>query len=169
ISDCPYNSVGAAHAFGEKIYVYPTNGDTWASLVGNEQPALEKSLSEGWGGQHPFRNENPGVGSGHYYTNNRVIHFSGDGTQWVVYNPSGPDFSDLNSLDEWGGSLWGGTLPFEAVGPVLQIQTDLNPLFAAVVSNEIDYVQILFDQEGKEFVFYHGAYGFSEVFHISED
>ena len=169
ISDCPYIAVGAAHAFGDNIYVYPLNGTSWASLKGNELPADEKPLSEGWAGEHPFQNMNPGVSSGHYYTNNRVVHFSGDGTQWVVYDPSGPDFGDPKSLDVWGGSLWGGTLPFDAVGPALQIQTDLNPLFEAVVSNEIDYVQILFDQAGKEFVFYHGTYGFSEVFNIAED
>lgn len=169
IRDNPFSSVGSAHQFNSKIYVFDDTGAQWASLDGSEEIADGNPLDFGWGGNHPFVEPvfgGPGIGAGLYYSSNRVIHFSKDGTRWVIYDPTNASFTDETALNNWG-TIYGG-IPFQKVGVALTIYTQLNPIFPEAPTSETDQVFVLFNEEGKEFVFYQFDYGFSEIFSLVE-
>ncbi len=176
LAGCPFDAISAAQVNGDAIYVFNATGMEFAIFGsgGNWSGALDLAI---WGidNTHPFLSApvgEPGVGSAHYYTSGRSIHFDLRGQRWVVYNPqNGGTFGAVNTLDDWGaGASVNHGIPFlgDGVGPSLQVKTDIGFYDGTTGTN--DFVQILFSKDGKSFSIYHGHEdrGFTPVYRINE-
>jgi thiol-activated cytolysin len=148
LKDCPFEAVTAAQMLPSgNIYLHGPNGTQYVAFKTNGTYADVRHLSVWGNDNHPF--DLFGISAACEDLNDRVIHFSKDGTQYSYYRKSG-DFGPVYNLWQWGPDH---TCPIDAVG-------------AAVRLDLAHRYYIMFDPSGTTYAIYKGAEGFIGYFQL---
>ncbi len=142
LKDCPLTAVTAAQMLPSgAVYLHGPTGTEYVAFRSDGTYGNVYQLSL-WGNDtHPF--DLFGVSAATEDLNDRVIHFSKDGTKYVYYYKN-TTFSQVYELWQWGPD---NTCPIDAVG-------------AAVRLNLANRYYIMFDPTGTTYAIYKGAEGF---------
>ena len=166
LAGCPISPAGAAQGLNDQIRIFSQDGLSYVwQLPGTLEWGEVRDLSL-WGidGTHPFLDANGGAEAGVGVAfQSRVgpdahsIHFNKAGNRWIsAINES---FSELRTLDDWGGPNY--DLPFASIGAGLRVQY------------QGQRYEVLFNATGTRFVVFPpqiaGQRNFSGVYQIGLD